>query len=255
MSSVFQALTQKFDKICLLTLSNRTETRTKPMMRMLRNIGLENESDICVYKTVPFPLNNIIIKGINQMFNGQHFTKPAEFDCMRSHYNMIRTAYDEGVQNLLVMEDDLCFLKDEHRFIDVIHNMPEKYLFCQFDGFSMHPGLKNILDTTECWVEHPSIGIWNTDMYAISRDGMKAYMDFQDKVCWVADGPMYQLAKNKVPGVYFTPVPLCIQADKNLVPSDIRNVEGADDNINYETDNVCHYYINTENYFEYLCHD
>ena len=231
-----------FDRISLLTLSNRKD-RHESMKKMLDNI---------VYGTA-FPYNDIIIDAFNRRYYPRRaFTKPNEFDCARNHYGIVKSAYDMGCNHILIIEDDICFVKDMGLLKDVFEMMPADYDVLQFGGFTVDPHAKDILKKFPdfIWTKHPGVLLWNASMYALSRKGMEYYIKFMDKFFTVADMPLYYAPNNeKIINTYITTIPIVIQADKNLVPSDIRSKET--DAINYNIMNMYESSINRDVYFPY----
>lgn len=55
---------------------------------------------------------------------------PNEYDCARNHYTIIKTAYDLGYEHILVMEDDIRFLKDANIFNMYLKRFHMIMIFC-----------------------------------------------------------------------------------------------------------------------------
>ena len=85
-------------------------------------------------------------------------------------------------------------------------------------------------------------------MYALSRKGMEYYLKFIDKFLWVADGPLYRAPMdNPELNTYICTIPLVIQEDKDVNPSDIRDKQN--DNIDYNTQNMYELYKSSYEYW------
>lgn len=252
MTLPFEKLKNHFDAIYLLNLSSRQDKRIK-MLKMLKNIGMLNCNDIYIQYATTFPYNDIIINAFNKTGKGR-FTKANEFDCARNHYSIIKQSYDLQLKNILIIEDDIQFINDfelMNKFIDAI---PEDYDICQFCGFSADENIKKYLcgnNSPEIfWTKHRDIGLWNAAMYALSYRGMEYYLAFMDKFFWVADGPLYKAPINdKLVNCYMSTIPIAIQADKNIIESDIRNKEN--DTIDYNNSNMFEFYKNNFKFFDY----
>jgi GR25 family glycosyltransferase involved in LPS biosynthesis len=223
------------------------------MKAMLSNIGLEYNKDVNIVYGSEFPYNQLIMDTFNRAFHPKRcFTKPNEFDCARNHYNIVKTAYNLGCNYLLVLEDDICFIKNTDILYNAIMQLPEDYDVLQFGGFTADPRASTILDEypNKLWIKHPRIFVWNASMYALSRRGMEYYIKFMDKFFTVADMPLYFAPNNeRLINSYITTIPIVIQADKNDVPSDIRSKET--DKIDYNTMNVYESRISRSDYFTY----
>ena len=240
MIDVFSALKSRFSKVCVLTMSDRKD-RFDGIMDQLHRIGMTNKDDVYVQYATPFPHNALVANAFNASGRGR-FTKANEYDCSRNHYAMVRIAYDQGYDNVLILEDDIRFLKDGGLFIEYIDNLPKDFDVVQFGGFSADP---KILQGGYWYT--PTVGLWNASMYGLSRNGMRYYLDFMDRFFWVADGPLYNLGKSKNDLKYYIPSkPLSIQADKEIVKSDIRDKQN--DKIDYNTMNVYESKITKDEY-------
>lgn len=250
---IYNNLIKRFDKIFLLTLSHRHE-RTKAALKQLENIGLYNTNILSVYYATSFPYNDIIAKAFNDCHKGI-FTKSNEYDCARNHYSIIKQSYDDpNCNHILIFEDDIQFYYNLSVINSYLENIPDDYDIIQFGGFTDNKNiLKYLIKENELndykFVKHPDVGLWNASMYALSRKGMEYYLNFMNKLFWVADGPLYKSVKNNNINVYMTTIPIVIQANKMIVESDIRNIEN--DNINYETDNLYESLIDKNNYIHY----
>lgn len=253
MDNLQQLLKDKFDICYVLNLSNRKDRRInmETQFNKMQFDDINISTWLRYHFTTKFPYNGLIANAFNTSNKGR-FTKPNEFDCSRSHYQMIKECYDRGFDHILIMEDDIKFLKDTQTFINFINNIPSNYDLLQFGGFTYDDHIKyEVLDkynNGEYWVTHRSVPVWNTSMYALSRKGMEYYIAFMDKFFWVADGPFYKAPINdKLITSYISTIPIVIQADKNEMLSDIRNSEN--DHIDYNNDNKYESRINRNDYF------
>lgn len=246
--NLYKNLKNKFGNIVVLTMSNRLD-RQHAIFDQLYKIGYDDSDSIRVHYATPFPYNDLIIDAFNKSGRGR-FSKPNEFDCSRNHYSIIKTAYDLGYEHILVMEDDIRFLKDTDIFNNYIENIPEDFDILQFGAFTADQNIAKYLNGSNLWFKHKDVGIWNASMYALSRKGMEYFIAFMNKIFWVADGPFYKAPLNdKLINTYLCKTPLVIQADKDQVSSDIRNVNN--DNIDYNNQNMYEKYIDKNDYFEY----
>lgn len=253
---LYQTLRERFDRIYVLTLSNRADRRTL-IEKQFRELGLplpdaDSTGFIRYHYATPFPYNALIADAFNKSGRGQ-FTKPNEYDCSRNHYSIVKICYDLGFKNCLILEDDILLLRNSRNtFIlsKYINMMPEDYDICQMGGFTADPRILKYLNNNKVhWFKHPDVGLWNASAYALSRRGMEFYLTFMDKIkFWVADGPLYKAPlSDKIINTYASDVPLAIQADKQRLASDIR--DESNDSIDYNTQNKYEEYVNLEDYF------
>ena len=245
-----ETLLRQFDKIYILTMSNRSDRRElieKELTAM--QIDLPDETNfIRYYYGTTFPYNNIIADAFNNTGKGR-FTKPNEYDCARNHYAMIKICYDLGYEHCMILEDDILFLNNADKLADYFNELPNNYDIVQFGGFTADPYIKQYTNTENKWVKHKKTGVWTTAGYAMSRRGMEYFLAFMDGVSfWVADGPLYKAPLNdKIINVYLSNIPLVIQADKNAMPSDIRDKQS--DTIDYNNQNLYESDIDLNDYF------
>lgn len=239
----------KFDAIYMLTLCEN-KNRHIAIKNMFNHMWLDLNS-INIHYGSKFPYNDIIIEAFNNNFKKRCFTKPNEYDCARNHYSIIKEAYELGYNNVLILEDDIQFIKDILLIKETLNNIPNDYDILQFGAFTMDPNINEILDKANnkiFWSLHPNVKVWNTSMYALSRIGMQYYLKFMDKWFTVADMPLYYAPINKVKA-YLSTTPIVIQADKNTTPSDIRTP--LTDAIDYNKENLYESRVDKKQYFSY----
>lgn len=244
----FYNLTNKFGTCHVLTMSHRKD-RQEHITDQLIKIGWDNFYDMShvnIHYGTTWPYNDFIMNAVNAAGIGR-FTKANEYDCTRNHYSIVKQAYDKGDNYVLIMEDDIRFLNNFDIFNKFIEYVPCDFDILQCGGFTTDPNiipeLRTIKDynnqnsINDYWYLNESIGLWNCSMYILSRRGMEYYINFINKILWVADGPLYKAPLNKkIIKIYNPRIPLVIQEDKNKISSDIRNKDN--DKIDYLADNM-----------------
>ncbi len=191
--TVFDKLKGRFDHIVVLTLSNRPD-RQQSIMQQLKYIGMVDVSDVEFWYATPFPYNGLICEAFNAKYGKQMFDFPNEFDCARNHYGIVRKAFDLDYKNVLIMEDDIAFLKDSDKFISYIDAIPDDFDILQFDAYNskQEPQIMELLqNNSDKWYKHDKIKMWNADCYALSRKGMEYYLAYMDICFSKADQPLY----------------------------------------------------------------
>jgi len=254
--SLMTCLKSHFGKIYILSLVER-EDRRYLIEKQLKALGIDapDSTDyIRYFYATTFAHNNIIANAFNESKKGK-FTKANEYDCARNHYAMVKICYVLGCQHCLILEDDLLFRTDPKILQEYIENLPEDYDIAQFGGFTTDKRIKDYCGhlndaagMNKYWCKHHDVGLWTTSMYAMSRRGMEFYILFMDNFFWVADGPMYKAPINDtLIDTYLARTPLVIQADKDIIKSDIRNKEN--DSIDYNNSNVYEEEIDRSDFF------
>ena len=249
MTNIFNKLQEKFDHIFVLTLSSRLDMRDA-ILNQLKNIGYDQNiySNLELFYATPFPYNKTIAIELNESLNCR-FSFPNEFDCARNHYSIVKRSFDLGYEHILIMEDDIRFLKDQNKFIEYLDAIPEDFDILQFSCYCKNEKLDKYLNCEDLWFKHDDVGCWTTAMYALSRKGMQYYLTFMNKQFSVADMPLYVApVNNKIVNTYLSKIPLALQADVKLSGSDI-NINNAG-SINYNS-NRYEFNINKDDYFTY----
>lgn len=145
-----------------------------------------------IWWTCRQPHCDVIIKALMNARKGIDLTKPAEFNCMREHYTIIKQAYLRGFKSVLIFEDDCFIIKDKAIWEAFMNNIPEDYNIlrlgglCDFD----HPELIDLYKQGIYWTK-PNFGLWSTAGYALDRKGMKYFIKFCDNLFVAADMPLF----------------------------------------------------------------
>lgn len=232
-------LADKFDQIYCLNLSHRHDRR-KTMTKQFDYLGLSSASNMDWRFSTSHPFSDISAQVFNVTRKGL-FKLPNEVNCAREHYSMVKMAYDFGYSNVLIMEDDILFLKDPDIFEHTLDSIPEDWDILQFGGFVLNlkdkERKKNLENFESLRKKNPYGGwisgykAWNCSMYALSRKGMEYYMASQEKFYTVADNPLYYASLNKnIVNAYLSIFPIVIQDWTSENPSDIRPQESNDYN-------------------------
>ena len=250
-------LADRFDKIFVLTMSSRRDRQTG-IFNMLKSIGYdpENISHLRKLETVyatPWPYNEVITYYMNRAFSRKCFTKPNEYDCTRNHYGIIRRSLDLGYEKILVIEDDVRFLKPEY-LSKMIEGIPENFDIVRFNGFTASQSAFNFIvcyNQGVSYIKNPATNLWTTGCYGLSRKGMEYYIHYINERLAVADYPFYAVPESL--DYYVATLPVAIQADKDEVPSDIRSKET--DRIDYNRENCYEAKIDKTWYLEYKIYE
>lgn len=112
--------------------------------------------------------------------------------CAISHYSCVSSAYEQGLNNILILEDDICFLKDKDVLEKYFNNLPKNYRYIKYvvTGFdkknipnNLYNNLKEIASVNSC-----------AGAYALDRGGMGEWLQYQKM--------MKLMAADWVPGFY-----------------------------------------------------
>lgn len=203
------------------------------------------------------PRNAIYLKALVENKKGV-MKLPNELGCAEEHYRLIKTAYLEEHDSVLIFEDDVRFIKDKDTIRRTLETIPDGWDVLMFGAFTCNPNIKLVLQQHQengYWARMPiGMNLWNCSMYALSRKGMEIYLMMQDSSFRVADSPL-----NHIPELnhkygwglkpYITLRPVVIQEDKDVFVSSIRGGE-FNDGIDYKTQNSYEWGINRDDYFK-----
>lgn len=132
----------------------------------------------------PSPLKDILKDNINTTaFTG----KLGPFSCDLAHYSAIKQTYEMGFESLLLMEDDIRFLKNLETIYKIVEALPEDYDYAQFERAKPYEmpmmewlNLKNGRHVNKYWL--PFTDLRGGGCYAMTRKGMKHMIDEMERV-------------------------------------------------------------------------
>lgn len=122
------------------------------------------------------------------------------FGCTLSHYNAVSFAYELGYNNVLIIEDDICFIKNKELIEYYLNNIPEDADFISWDfRISWEPqynefiniitnNSNNILNNNFIELNNYWHALCGGMMYGLmNRDIMKLYLDNQNNKFRISD--------------------------------------------------------------------
>lgn len=168
-----------FDKVYCLHLLEEKE-RFNHCVDEFNRIGL----DVTFWNTTKKKLDVALGKNIQTLHNNHYDTYEkqnpyiygAVFDCAYNHYRIIKEAYIQGFNNILIMEDDITFSKNIKLIENTFNSLPENYSIIKY--FYGSEKYYECVNTNNHFDILPGIDIWlSTLCYALSRAGMKQIID------------------------------------------------------------------------------
>lgn len=191
-----------FDKIYCLHLSEDKE-REIQIKKEFKFLGITKQVEIwwtCkrnISNKIGKLLSSLHTTFYNEYSEGNDSLYGNVFNCSFEHYSIIKQAYLRGFENILIIEDDIVFNRDKEKIKYIIDNIPSDYdiikFFNEFTGESYIDKpiqyVKNKKDLKQYKV--------SSMCYAISRNGMKLYIEEMDKKFNIADVILDELKDNK----------------------------------------------------------
>lgn len=220
-------LSDYFEKVVVLHCVNKDYDRDEYVYE------LENYHfyDYKVYETCDASeLNNVIIfnnKLIRKSLQTDYYDKRDKniyarvFDCAYNHYKIIKTAYDQGCESVLIFEDDVNFNVTPVRMKEYILNMPQDYDIIRF-SYAIQTDTMAEKMLHDRWVEtkksinklfYPLPDIlqaYYIGMTALSRKGMEYILEYYKKHYIIpADIPYKEVKDADDVKVYYANINLC----------------------------------------------
>ena len=184
-SNIQCILNDKFDKIYVIHCAENKE-RMKNIEYQIK----ENSLKLEIFWSCYHPHSYICANALIFSNKGRAFENASEFNLTRNFYTIIKTSYLRGFNNILIFEDDFSLMKTEI-LNDFISHMPEDFDIIQF-SLLFNKDMYDFKNLTKeykndnYFIKAP-FGAWSNNGLALSRKGMKYFIDKIDKEFVAAD--------------------------------------------------------------------
>lgn len=103
----------------------------------------------------------------------------AELGCYLSHYRALQKAWDEGLERICLMEDDVGLEADFARVLASIEHLPEEVEMVRLMGLRIRPRkiLMPLPEAGSHQLTRPERGLCGTQGYVVNRAGMRKILD------------------------------------------------------------------------------
>lgn len=196
MDSIKHPLNKIFDKIYIIHCAEST----KRMTNVNKQIS-ESGIDADIWWTCYHPHSDLMMNGMilsNQVYrcsNGR------ELNLAREFYTIIKTSYLRGMNKILIFEDDFHLMKTEY-IQNFCEHIPDDFDIIQFSILAelnmFEPDELSKLIEKEIYFTPMNFGAWSNCGLALSRNAMKYFIDYLDKVFTAADIPIFE-SSNIIP--------------------------------------------------------
>lgn len=179
-----------FDKVICLHLSE-SKDREESVLKEVKKVNIEDIFEFWYvtrnfideksakpyekyYKKIE-AYENSNLKGITSVFS-----------CSKGHYEIVKTSFERGLENILVVEDDFVF-KDKNSFNELekfMRKLPNDYCCAKiyyYDNYKQYNGLTQNKKDENGVYNLSFMPTGSTKMYALNRDGMKNVMEIYEK--------------------------------------------------------------------------
>ena len=235
----------KIDKIYILTLTSTPE-RWNFVINQFKALGvydeIKNKIEVVKGSKIPFinekAINILKDNGINvdALHGGLRQQNVGLLNCGIEHYRILKKAIAEGYENIMILEDDACFLKDINAIRHCLETAPSNYTILHLEGYYcpvseddyneklslLSPNVENAK-----WVEFGKIRMWATACLIYSRRGMEEVVKGQEEFFAVVDWRTGTI----VDDAYFYSYPIVRQEDTHSLKSEI-NTHAISDSSN-----------------------
>lgn len=163
---------EKFDRIVALGCE-RFANRLPKFKQELSRIG------ILPYVKWNIDYENPFLEILRESLPFKSHDNKRYFRCVYNHYLSVLSAYKDGCSSLLVMEDDIVWLRDTSTLDNWIESMPPDYDLAMLDK-NICSGSRNLYIGETGWF--PIDGRFNSaGCYALSRKGMKRILEAYER--------------------------------------------------------------------------
>lgn len=195
--SEFKSLFDQIYMISYLPYEDRRKTfMNKDYYRIFSDLYSDTDSDLFTYHyTVPNPFDAMLLETPyfkDLCKNNMRFNQGA-LSLALGHYRVMKEALGLGMQRILILEDDVAFLKDLDMIKDILHNFPEDSNIVLFDKVcpatmttDYNQAIENKINDYYAPYDHNLI-LWTTGCLALDRKGMEHIIECQEEAFNVAD--------------------------------------------------------------------
>ena len=181
-----------FDSIWGISFTGYPERR-KSLETEFNRIGILDSGIFNWRFTYPSIFDNILFDVTKKQLRHNNCKNVPSMSCSLGHYCCIKTAYELGHEFILVMEDDIRFLKDIGKISKIMENIPPCADIVNFDAL-------------------PSDIRWNSQNFQIASDS-GSYNEFFFRYEMLMGGSCYALSRNAMKRI-------CQRYEQMLAPAD-----------------------------------
>ena len=181
-----------FDKIYVITCPSFKE-RFLFVNDQLKDLGICNYSFIWGSDLGNFKKDSLGYKiQWPQLWEYEHNCTGRDFGCTLSHYDAVYQSYEFGYEKILIIEDDICFIKNKELLEIVLNNIPNNADFVTYDPrFWYNKDFNqfyNDIKTSNYYIKDKYNFMFGSMMYGImNRNSMNLYLNNQRKNLFIAD--------------------------------------------------------------------
>lgn len=194
-------LISKFDKVYIIHCVEN-KNRYDNIKFQLDNLITNYKDRIEIYNTCYFPHNNICANAMIFSGKSRYLINGNEFSLTREFYRIIKTSYLLGYDRILIFEDDFSLMKQEYMGA-FINAFPDDFDIIQLSYqipsflYDFNNIFNQYQNNGKFWIEK-EFGGWSNNGLALSRNGMKYWIDRIDNEFQAADIPIHESKNSKL---------------------------------------------------------
>lgn len=192
-----------FDAIWLVHYSGYKD-RLDSVIGELDRVGITGHSNFNIEYTVRSPFEDELFESLRKSGRNKCVYNSV-FNCFMGHYSCIKKSIELGYENILILEDDIRFLKDVGRIYEILSKtpkdydivmydslcdvMPDKYAECVGNNVNEFFSVNNGLDGASCYSLNRHAmerSVFNFEKCAMPADHYIRVMD-DVKVCFATE--------------------------------------------------------------------
>lgn len=251
---------KNIDKIYILTQTD-TPHRWNFVINQFKKLGVYDEVadkiELVKGVKIPFISQNVLElmiengAAVDAYHNVTKTQNIGLLNCGVEHYRIMKKAIAEGYENVMIIEDDACFIKDIQMLKTCLETIPSDFTLLHLEGYfcpsneEERKGKIEFLSTEKQgaeWVPYEHLRLWNTGCIIYSKKGMELYTSKQETFFAGVDWRSGDI----IEGAYFYNYPIVRQENTAVIKSGISNK-----NLDPQT-NLFLTYSNNEDYFDFL---
>lgn len=179
-------LNKIFDKIFVIHC-----IENEPRMKNIEFQQKENNIKLEIHETCYFPWSQQAVNGLILSNRGRYIVNGSEFNLTREFYSIIKRSYLKGLERILIFEDDFNLMKNEY-LDEFVEHFPQDFDMIQFSILANKEILPDYREIESEYVKGNYFieckkGFWSNCGLALSRKGMKYFLDTIDKEFLAAD--------------------------------------------------------------------
>ena len=175
---------EKFDAIYCISLADNI-SRRDDLKKELSRVGILN-SNIFHWKiTVKNELYKYIWNNPSLKANRWWFHLIGSLNCTLEHYAVYKECYALGYKRVLILEDDIVFLKNIKEIEKTIDNIPENYDILKFNSYfsGTEEEIQKVINDNKIngyYFDYSSLQQTSAACYAVSSKAMLILSKYQE---------------------------------------------------------------------------